>query len=309
MSLPTDLAEPVLQRSQVAHRRVEPDVEIFARRVGDLNAEIRRVAADVPVAQADAALGIALEPFAHLVRHLGLEAAVLRPVFQEGHAARVGQAEEEVLAGTQHGRGAGECRARMLQVGGGVDGAAGLAVVAVLVARAAVRAFALDEAVGQEHPLLGVVELLDGARLDEVVGAQCPINALREFVVLGAVGGMPVVEGDMEAFEIRLAAGGDGSHELLRRLDGLLGGDHDRRAVGVVGADEMHLVALQALETHPGVGLDVLHDVADVERPVGIGQGGGDEELARHEFDSRRRVGQRERHRRVREVHSDGRLR
>ncbi len=49
----------------------------------------------------------------------------------------------------------------------------------------------------------------------------------------------------------------------------------------VVGADEVHLVALHALEAHPDVGLDVLHDVADVERRVGVGQGGGDEELAR----------------------------
>ena len=50
----------------------------------------------------------------------------------------------------------------------------------------------------------------------------------------------------------------------------------------VVGADEVHLVALHALEAHPDVGLDVLHHVADVERRVGVGQGGGDEELARH---------------------------
>ena len=78
--------------------------------------------------------------------------------------------------------------------------------------------------------------------------------------------------------------------KCLRRLAGLLGRDHDRRAVGVVGADEVHLVPLQALEPHPGVGLDIFHDVADVERAVGVGQGGGDEELARHALDSRARV-------------------
>ena len=64
-------------------------------------------------------------------------------------------------------------------------------------------------------------------------------------------------------------------------MPGLLGREHDRRAVRVVGADEMHLVPLHALEPHPDVGLDVLHDVADVERAVGVRQGGGDEELAR----------------------------
>jgi hypothetical protein len=44
-------------------------------------------------------------------------------------------------------------------------------------------------------------------------------------------------------------------------------------SVRVVGADEMHLVPLHALEAHPDVGLDVLHDVADVERPVRVRKG------------------------------------
>ena len=51
------------------------------------------------------------------------------------------------------------------------------------------------------------------------------------------------------------------------------GAEHDRRAVRVVGADEVHLVALHALDAHPDVGLDVFHDVAEVERAVGVGQG------------------------------------
>ena len=50
----------------------------------------------------------------------------------------------------------------------------------------------------------------------------------------------------------------------------------------VLGAHEVHLVALHALEPHPDVGLDVLHDVADVERAVGVGQGRGDEEAPGH---------------------------
>ena len=56
--------------------------------------------------------------------------------------------------------------------------------------------------------------------------------------------------------------------------------EHDRRAVRVVGADEVHLVALHALEAHPDVGLDVLHDVADVERAVGVRQRRRDEQPA-----------------------------
>src|SRR5260221_26718 len=49
-----------------------------------------------------------------------------------------------------------------------------------------------------------------------------------------------------------------------------------------VGADEVRFVALHALEPHPDVRLDVLHDVADVERAVRVGQGGGDEQPAAH---------------------------
>ena len=58
----------------------------------------------------------------------------------------------------------------------------------------------------------------------------------------------------------------DRRDQRLRRHALGLGLEHDRRAVRVVGADEMHLVALHPLEAHPDVGLDVLHDVADVER-------------------------------------------
>jgi hypothetical protein len=49
----------------------------------------------------------------------------------------------------------------------------------------------------------------------------------------------------------------------------------------MIGAHEMHLVPLHALEPHPDVGLDVFHDVADVERAVRVRQRRGDEELAR----------------------------
>ena len=93
---------------------------------------------------------------------------------------------------------------------------------------------------------------------------------------------MPVVKGDVKAVQVGLAAGGNVGHKLLRRLAGLLRRDHDGRAVRIVGADKVHRVALHALKPHPDVGLDVLHDVADVEGAVGVGQGGGDKQLARH---------------------------
>jgi hypothetical protein len=44
----------------------------------------------------------------------------------------------------------------------------------------------------------------------------------------------------------------------------------------------VHHVTVHALETHPDIGLDVLHDVANMEISIGVGQGGGDEELTWH---------------------------
>ena len=109
---------------------------------------------------------------------------------------------------------------------------------------------------------------------------QVAVDVLGQLVVFGAVGAVPVVKRDVKAVQILLAARGDIGHERLRCLARLFGRDHDRRAVRVVGADEMHRAALHALVPHPDVGLDVFHDVADVELAVGVRQGGGDEEFA-----------------------------
>ena len=81
----------------------------------------------------------------------------------------------------------------------------------------------------------------------------------------------------MKAVQVGLAAGGNVSHELLRRLAGFFGRNHDGCAVRIVGTDEVDRVALHALEPHPDVGLDVFHDVTDVEVAVGVGEGGGNE--------------------------------
>src|SRR5690606_35752226 len=63
---------------------------------------------------------------------------------------------------------------------------------------------------------------------------------------------------------------------------GLLGRQHDGRAVGVGGADEMHGVAGHAPGTYPDVGLDVADQVAQMQVAVAIRQGGGDEQCAGH---------------------------
>ena len=281
------LGEVVLQRGQIADRRVQPDVEIFAWRVGDLDAEIRCVAADVPVGQAGRFFNIRvlvlLEPFLDLVEHLGLQAARgLRPVFEEGDAARIAQLEEVMLRAFHHRRGAGQHRERLDQFGRRINGPALFTRVTVLIRFLADRANAFDEAVRQKHAFFGVVELLDGLDVDQFVASQRPVDVLRQRVVFRPVGRMPVVERDVEAVQIGRAARRDVRHELLGRDACLVGGNHDRRAMGIVRANEGHLGPHHSLKPHPGVGLRVLHDVADVKTGIGIGQGGGDEQLASH---------------------------
>jgi hypothetical protein len=80
-----------------------------------------------------------------------------------------------------------------------------------------------------------------------------------------------VIEADVEALEVSGAARRDARNECLRSDSLLFRLEHDRRPVRVVRTDEKHLVALHALKAHPDIGLDVLHDVPDVERTVGVG--------------------------------------
>ena len=112
-----------LEAREIADRGVEPDVEILARRVRDRDAEVRRIARDVPVGQPLAALGRAVaQPLERLVRHFGLQAPrLLRPLLQERDARGVGEPEEEVIRRLAHGRRAGNRRVRIPEVGRRVE--------------------------------------------------------------------------------------------------------------------------------------------------------------------------------------------
>src|SRR5580692_1594664 len=52
VELKTGARTQLREARQISDRRIEPDVEILARRVRNLEAEVRRVARDVPVPQA-----------------------------------------------------------------------------------------------------------------------------------------------------------------------------------------------------------------------------------------------------------------
>ena len=121
-----------------------------------------------------------------------------RPFFQEGGALRVGQSEEKVFGLFHDRRGTGQDGIGVFQFRRGIDAAACLAVVAVLVFCAAFRAFALDVPVRQEHFLDGVEKLFDGSGNDQSFRLETAVDFAGKLVVFGAVGRMPVVEADQK---------------------------------------------------------------------------------------------------------------
>ena len=256
-------APEVLQRGDVADRRVHPHVEELAGVAGDLEAEVRRVAGDAPAAQRLA------EPLEQLVRDvrrrvLGdppLEVLVLRL-----------QLEVEVLRVAERRRAAARRADGIPKLLGRVRRAAAVAAVAVLPGRAALGARALHEAVGQEHAALLAVELRRGPPGHRARPLHRREYRLGKLPVLRRVRRVVVVEAYLEVGEVpevRLVGPRD---ELLRRHALSPGADHHRRAVRVVGAHVDAVVAAEPLVPDPEVGLQILHQVPYVYVAVRVGQ-------------------------------------
>ena len=275
----TALGAQVLEAGVVTDRGVEPHVEVLARCAGDLEAEVRRVARDVPVGQRGFA--VFAEPFLHLVGRFRL-CETGHPLAQELLAALVRELEEIVRGRLANRRGARDHRVRVQQVGGRVGRAADFARVAVLVLRAALRAFALDEAVRQEHFLDRVIRLFDVARFDQALFLQGEIDALRQLAVLFRIRRVVVVERNVETVEVALVFRPHAIDQLLGREPFLFGAQHDRRAMRVVRPDVIHLMALHSHEPYPDVGLDVFDQVTDVNLAIGVRQCGCNENAAGH---------------------------
>ena len=152
------------EAAEISDRRVEPDVEVLAGRIGDLEAEIRRVARNVPI------LETLREPLLELARDAVLHRTALHPRGQP--LLERAQAEKIMLRFAPHRRRTAHHRDRILEIRGRVGRAAILAGVAVLIRRAADRADALDVAIGQKHFRGLVVGLPDAAPVDVAALAQ-----------------------------------------------------------------------------------------------------------------------------------------
>ena len=97
------------------------------------------------------------------------------------------------------------------------------------------------------------------------------VDGIGEVSILLRMGGVVVVETHPELGKIGLVLLGHPGNQRLRLYTLLTGAQHDRRAVGVVGADIQALFAAHLLETDPDIGLDILHQVTDMDRSIGIG--------------------------------------
>ena len=99
-------------------------------------------------------------------------------------------------------------------------------------------------------------------------------------MVFLAVGVAPVVKVNREAFEVFGSSSGNIVNKLAWRYASFLRRNHDRRAVRVVSTHKVHLMPAHALEAYPNIGLNVFHDVANMEVAVGIRQRRGDKQFA-----------------------------
>jgi len=259
-------------RAHVAHRCVQPDVEILAGVPGNLEAEVGCIARDVPVAKAG------IEPLIELVRDAVVQGAGARPLAK--HRLEGAEAEEQMFRFALDRTRAADDRHRIDQIRRRIGRAADLATVTVLVRRLAARAGPLDVTVRQEHLRLGVVRLADRPARDVAAAVERLEDPLGHFPVFVRMRRVEVVVRDQEVRVRRPVLGGDLLDQLLGRDAFGLCLQHHRRAVRIVCADVDALMAAQAHEAHPDVGLDGLEDVPEVQRSVGVGKGAGDEDAA-----------------------------
>ena len=109
------------------------------------------------------------------------------------------------------------------------------------------------------------------------------IGVVLRFWRMGAV---KIVEGNVEAGKIARVFTMDAPDQCFGCDAFLFGTQHDRRAVRVVSANVpafgYPVFRLHLLEAHPDVGLDVFNEMAEVNGPVGVGQGRRNENFTGH---------------------------
>jgi hypothetical protein len=187
--------------------------------------------------------------------------------------------DELVRHAAQLGRRPGKRALGVDQLGRRMIAQALVAMIAILVGRLALGARAFDEAIGQEGLGLGVVILLDLAIGDDAGVVDRLPNLVADLARGVAVRAAIMVEFNIEPGKIAHVLLLDLGDEILFAAAFLLGPNHNRRAVRVVGTDVDAPLAAEFSKSHPDVGLQVFDQMPDMNRSIGVRQRGGNQYL------------------------------
>ncbi len=265
---------PLSCGGHVADGGVEPDVPVVAGAVGNFETEIRRGSRNIPIAER-----LVQEMPLQVIGHLRLQMiASLGPFVQK--FVQLPQLDKQVRRLANLGRGPGNLADRIDQFRGTVMMAADTAVVAGLVGGVTFGTSAPHKAIGQKGFGLRIVQLFDIFFLDQSRFPDRRPKLLAQLAIFLTVRAAVVIELDIKTRKVPLVLGMHPLDILLLANPLLLGTDHDRRAVRIVGTDVNTAMTTQLLKPDPDIGLHVFDQMPDMNRPVGVRQSGGDKNLA-----------------------------
>ena len=144
----------------------------------------------------------------------------------------------------------------------------------------ALGALALDKAIRQEHLFDRVKKLLNGLGGNLAVFLELQVDIAGQLAVFRGIGRVVVIKLHQKSGKIHIVFGMYLGNQLFRRNALFFSAQHDGGAMRVIGTDIMHGMALHFLETHPDIGLDILHQMPEVNAAVGIRQGGSNQDFA-----------------------------
>ena len=139
----------IFERRHVTDRRIQPNVEIFAFRIRNLETEIGCIAGNIPL------LKTRFKPFLHFIYHFRLQRSGAQPVFQ--HCFKTWQIKEEVLGIFHYRSRTRHHRMRIDELCRAIGCRAHFAVVAILIRRFTFRASTFHKTIGQEHAFFRIV--------------------------------------------------------------------------------------------------------------------------------------------------------
>ena len=257
---------PFLCRREVADDGLEPDVDpLTGTQIVD-----RQLDAPIEVPGDGTILKTLVDPTLGEVEYVPAPTlAGAQPLPQP--LGEIREPQVEVFGGTQFGGRAGD-------LGSGVDqffGVQRAATVFTLVTASlrvlAVRASALDVAIGQEPVDLGVVVLVADPTIDVAIIQEAHEDVLSDLGVVGGAGGGVAIPADAEPIPVGDELGVVATHDVGRGDPLGIGPNGDRGAVDIRSAHHDHPVADQALVAGVDVGWQVgASQVSKVTRSGGV---------------------------------------